>query len=452
SNISGKDLTGTILDDEAASALSEGTAPFQAMYRPSEILSRFDGEFLNGKWKLQVTDFTGNTTGGTLKSWQIEVCYLPLSENYPPAAVNDAVTAKKDVPVTIHALDNDSDPNSDVLTIASVSVPAHGSAFAGSDSTLEYTPESGFTGTDSFVYTVSDGKGKTATATVSVTVEMNFALEFDGNDDYVDCGNGKSLNLTGPLTIEAWIKPSDWGEYGDAGFGRIVDKEKFLFFINNINGTTYNNQSLVVGLEHADGTFATSNTPANSIHLNEWQHVAVTYDGISSVKMYINGQEQTLRQNERLPSGPVADNSGYALYIGESAKKDRAFEGVIDEVRVWSVVRTQEEIKSAMNTELKGAEEGLAGYWPMLGERLLADRSGNGNDGEIVGTVWAQGAEIQEVLSPLANVILGLKILSGQTPERSTIADIDNSGMCDMPDVIYILREISETSTSAVMY
>jgi subtilisin-like proprotein convertase family protein len=174
-NISGKDMTGTTLDDEARQALSEGSAPFQAAYRPSEILSSFAGEFLIGEWKLQVTDTAENTIEGILESWQLEVCYFPLWENYPPAAVNDAAATKKDTPVIIPVLDNDRDPNGDTLTVTDLSVlPARGSVKADSDSRLQYTPESGFTGTDSFVYIVSDGQGKTAAATVSVTV---FALE-----------------------------------------------------------------------------------------------------------------------------------------------------------------------------------------------------------------------------------------------------------------------------------
>ena len=67
------------------------------------------------------------------------------------------------------------------------------------------------------------------------------------------------------------------------------------------------------------------------------------------------------------------------------------FEGEIDELRVWNIARTQEEIKASMHTTLKGDDAGLIGYWDFEGG-TAEDRSKNGNDGTLVGN-----AEIIEV-------------------------------------------------------
>jgi hypothetical protein len=84
-------------------------------------------------------------------------------------AVDDSDTTPENTPVTIDVLNNDSDPDGDTLTVGSVTQGTHGSVINnGSDVT--YTPDSGFSGTDSFTYTVSDGNGGTDTATVTVTV------------------------------------------------------------------------------------------------------------------------------------------------------------------------------------------------------------------------------------------------------------------------------------------
>ncbi len=91
------------------------------------------------------------------------------SSNGPPVAVDDNVSnVSPTVPVYIHARDNDSDPDSDPLTIVSISSPSHGSAqiSSGGDHII-YTPDVDFT-SDSFTYTIDDGQGNTATATISL--------------------------------------------------------------------------------------------------------------------------------------------------------------------------------------------------------------------------------------------------------------------------------------------
>ena len=67
-------------------------------------------------------------------------------------------------------LANDTDLDNDVLTVASVTQPANGTASTSGSAGAIYTPRTGFFGTDTFTYTLSDGKGGSATATVTVTV------------------------------------------------------------------------------------------------------------------------------------------------------------------------------------------------------------------------------------------------------------------------------------------
>ena len=67
-------------------------------------------------------------------------------------------------------LANDSDPDSDPLTVTGATDPAHGAAVVNANNTITYTPTTGYSGPDSFTYTISDGRGGTASATVSITV------------------------------------------------------------------------------------------------------------------------------------------------------------------------------------------------------------------------------------------------------------------------------------------
>ncbi|BAY07756.1 SdiA-regulated domain-containing protein [Calothrix sp. NIES-2098] len=90
--------------------------------------------------------------------------------NEAPVANNDSATTSDIKPVTINVLANDSDPDSDPLSISSFTNPNGGTVVKNQDNTFTYTPDIGFSGSDSFAYTASDGKGGTDTATVNLTV------------------------------------------------------------------------------------------------------------------------------------------------------------------------------------------------------------------------------------------------------------------------------------------
>ncbi len=67
---SGDNFSNTILDDEAATAITSGTAPFAGSYRPEGSLAVLDGKSITGTWTLEVTDDTSGDIG-TLNSWSL---------------------------------------------------------------------------------------------------------------------------------------------------------------------------------------------------------------------------------------------------------------------------------------------------------------------------------------------------------------------------------------------
>ena len=89
--------------------------------------------------------------------------------NSAPEAKNDTATTEYETEVAVDVLDNDSDADGDALEIKSFTIPANGSVQKDNGKLL-YTPKSGFSGEDSFEYTISDGE-EDATATVTVTVK-----------------------------------------------------------------------------------------------------------------------------------------------------------------------------------------------------------------------------------------------------------------------------------------
>ncbi len=91
--------------------------------------------------------------------------------NQPPVATNASATIAENAPATaINVLSGCSDPDGDTLTVTSVTTASHGTASL-SGGVVYYKPNTGYLGTDSFTYTISDGYGGTATADVNITVE-----------------------------------------------------------------------------------------------------------------------------------------------------------------------------------------------------------------------------------------------------------------------------------------
>jgi len=89
----------------------------------------------------------------------------------PPVANDDSATTQQDIPVAINVLANDTDADSDPLTVTNLTQPSNGTAILNADQTVTYTPNLGFIGSDSFSYTANDGKVDSGVATVSITVE-----------------------------------------------------------------------------------------------------------------------------------------------------------------------------------------------------------------------------------------------------------------------------------------
>ncbi len=218
------------------------------------------------------------------------------------------------------------------------------------------------------------------------------ALWFGGDGGHVDCPSSPSAELTGPLTIEAWINPYDWGGFpiGGFGFGQILEKGGVSLFLTGAHPTR-NDHGLYLELVHGDATVSGACSPVESITLDEWQHVAVTYDGVSGVRMWIDGAEQTVTYTVA-PTGNLGANG--AVTIGNIAGLlNRTFEGSLDEVRLWNLARSEAEIQGSKDAVLSGSESGLVGYWNLDegNGQTAADGSPSGGNGAIADAAWVQG-------------------------------------------------------------
>lgn len=129
----------------------------------------------------------------------VTVTARPEPPNTAPTAANDTAMTDEDVAVMIDVLDNDSDSEGDTLTVTVVTQGGSGTVVNNNDGTVTYTPNAGYSGMDSFMYTVSDGE-LDATATVSVTVEAaEEPVDPDNGDNGGGGGGGCTLNPGAPF-------------------------------------------------------------------------------------------------------------------------------------------------------------------------------------------------------------------------------------------------------------
>jgi hypothetical protein len=129
----------------------------RAFYTPAQGFSGQDS------FTYRVRDATGLSSTATV------TVTVKLPPNRKPVAVADSGSTGAVTAVTMRVLANDTDPDGDKLRVIGNTAPAHGSVTRTLTS-LTYTPAAGFTGSDSFSYTIGDGRAGTATATVTVSV------------------------------------------------------------------------------------------------------------------------------------------------------------------------------------------------------------------------------------------------------------------------------------------
>lgn len=327
--------------------------------------------------------------------------------NPRPIASSSRIGALINFPRTLFPLDNDEHPDGSPLTITGFDQPESGTVRQLNGTTLQWIPDPTTTapGVFSFGYTIEDPEGQTASATMEMffPAEDDFSVFFSKNDSYARVDPSPDINLRRSMTLEAWINPEGFGPLEGSGFGRIIDKEAFLLFLN-ASSPFYDSNSLVFFLRQEGGTSTARYSPQNSIRLREWTHVAATYDGATDVRLYINGQPVTAHNPANRPGspdpasfaplrGPLIPNSDEPLFFGDNRDRSRGFEGRIDEVRIWNRVRSAAEIRDNYDRPLQGFEPGLVGYWPMIEARTdrLIERSGRSGNARLVNTTWDSG-------------------------------------------------------------
>ncbi|MGA3192712.1 MAG: thermopsin family protease [Candidatus Bathyarchaeia archaeon] len=169
--------------------------------------------------------------------------------------------------------------------------------------------------------------------------KVGSALSFDGVVDYVSCGTGSSLMPTAAITLEAWFNANDVSTYGT--IASTYYSEGYFLRINPN-----------AGIEFAPGICY---SPPGIIQPGVWYHVVGTFDG-ATAKLYVNGRLVGSQQ-----SGYLAYN-GQSLSIGNNPGGTSWFNGIIDEVKIYNIALSDQQIWAEYTSYLAGP------YCELLGE------------------------------------------------------------------------------------
>ena len=158
---------------------------------------------------------------------------------------------------------------------------------------------------------------------------------FDGEDDYVGCGQSSSLNNLSQLTVGIWINITNHDR-----FGRLVDKRIWTngTFVVMFSGTS---DKIQFGIENDAGTQVTIDS-VSSITLGQWTHIAATWDG-SDMKIYVNGALDTPTPANQ--NGTISSTRSIYINSGQTGA-DNYVDGLIDEVRIYNRALSPSEVQA----------------------------------------------------------------------------------------------------------
>ena len=215
------------------------------------------------------------------------------------------------------------------------------------------------------------------------------ALDLAGNGSFVEIADSPALNnINQQVTVTAWIKPTEYSNRytpilykGDERTPEISNRSYALWLRND------GRIQFAASPRGEAEKFAFS--PPGSITLNKWHHVAGVVDTSQNiVKIYIDG---VMVGSNDFRENPNIYESSLPVRIGGSHEEKwvthASFIGQIDNVAVWDVALTADEIRSNMNARLKGNEPGLVAYWEFDEETEgdISDAASHKSNGTLIG-------------------------------------------------------------------
>ncbi len=260
------------------------------------------------------------------------------------------------------------------------------------------------------------GAGTTFDVTPIKETPIGRALEFDGEDDFIQF-DFKRLDFSAGYTAECWFKTA-------AGY------DMTLFCATDPVSGSVKSQIRVLGdgtvlIRHGGtGDYVLSSTDV--YHDEMWHHVAVTHTG-ENLSLYVDAELVATATNTDLYNEEVE----YVIARDTPDISSGYYQGRLDEFRVWDYGRIETQISGTMPQTLVGDESGLVAYWNLnegSGD-LIEDKSGHSNSGVLMNTVvdtWVEDIPLNEYFTHIFDVESRQAILnpSNTAVDRVEFTDI----------------------------
>ena len=305
------DLTQTVLLNASAQIRFIPGSSFEGVAGDITFVAWDQTTGANGDTGVDATN-TGSTSAFSTADGTASITVLPEPNSAPTATADTLGTVSNIAPTTFtiaNLLSNDVDADGDTLSLLDFSQPQNGTLVDNGDGTLTYTPNGGFSGDDSFEYTIDDGNfgitnfwslnadGSDGVGSNNIT--LNGASFVNGTEglDFVS-GNTESANISG-LTYGSSFTVS------------------FRFNISDLNGTGYDylysdgnphdNNSLNVYFREDNAPSAATNTLSTEIRdsndaieyytldidasalVGDWHTYTLVVDENDGVEVFIDG-------------------------------------------------------------------------------------------------------------------------------------------------------------------
>ena len=217
-------------------------------------------------------------------------------------------------------------------------------------------------------------------------------LRFGPESTHVEVANGDgAFSLTQAWTVEAWARPEAnqfgslvWSQGSDLGEANRQDTFRLA----------WDGERFIATVEQASG--ADLNLTGAARDLDRWYHVAATYDG-QAMRIFVDGELDAEAQVGAI-TAPTGSNP---LQIGrrhnvEASSSKLQFIGLIDDVRVWDLARSSNQLLDGVTTQVAGDEPGLVAAYSFdsAAGTAIADSSGNGRHGTLF-TTAAPGSTLR---------------------------------------------------------
>ncbi|MGB3534016.1 MAG: LamG domain-containing protein [Microcoleaceae cyanobacterium] len=220
---------------------------------------------------------------------------------------------------------------------------------------------------------------------------MNYALLFDGVDDYIQIEKDNTINQigSGDFTFSAMIYAleSEQRLHPQIMSNRANEQNGFLF---GFHARWRGSPNKIPFIQYNQTNWIDYPNPLNLLN-NQWHQFVARKQG-NNLTYFADGDMIASFTRSRLENYSIASPQALLIGLDKGNPSATYFKGKIDNISIWNRALSDDEIQSDLLYSIQGNELGLLSYWAFDegAGKTVWDYSGNGNNGTIFGAIWTE--------------------------------------------------------------